>query len=97
MDFNSILGALIGAVVGGQKTTNTATATAATDVVVNPQITSINLVDLTPLKDFLTTFTGQQADMQAAQQAETRNFQADLLEKLQIALAGVALVFAIRR
>ena len=67
----------------------------------NPEIYSINLVDLTPVRDFLGDFVDAQGARDTARDADQaaalRNAATDQAEFLRLALAAGVLLFVVFR
>lgn len=89
----SLAPALIAAITGNGKTTVEASASASTDVTVNPQITSINVIDTEPLADALTLINASAEKVGVA----VKNAQEDFAYQLRLIAAGLALFFVARK
>ena len=83
----------LGNLIGGGGDNNEATATASTDVEVNPNIDVINVIDFDGLVKIAEIVTEEQARTRAA----TVNSRDQLYEALRFAGAGAMLVFAMRK
>jgi len=86
--------AILGKVIGGDKApTITTTASAATDVTVNPEITAINVIDTRPLADALSAINLNAEKLGGAVQ----NAQENLSHNLKLIAAGLAVFFVVKR
>jgi hypothetical protein len=78
--------------IGG--TENTSTATASNDVTVNPEITSINVVDTEALAEALVISQAIQAD---ASERQAVNWRSEITDLLKLAGAGLVFIYAMRK